>query len=232
MRPTYRLRGLPVPLHSLTSQTRFHSRNMSSSIYVVPINPERATSAAHHLEVDKLLASVPQNTNKPSKAGTTHLFYGRDITAIASLGPKWSKASSSENVKRELVRTAVGSAVNAIKGLGEGVEGWTVKVDVSQDGVDARDAAVAAHLASYKFDHLKTTTDPSSQIKPGSSGKLKLKFEPLHGGGEGVGEGEGVEKAWKEGEVYAEAQNLARTLMELPANMLTPTLFAERIQQE
>ena len=41
-----------------------------------------------------------------------------------------------------------------------------------------------------------------------------------------------MKKRWKEGEVYAEAQNLARTLMELPANMLTPTLFAERIQKE
>nr|GAT52157.1 leucine aminopeptidase [Mycena chlorophos] len=37
---------------------------------------------------------------------------------------------------------------------------------------------------------------------------------------------------WDRGVVYGEAQSLARTLMELPSNMLTPTLFAERIQQE
>lgn len=202
---------------------------MSSSIYVVPVNPERPTSAAKELQVDKLLSSIPPQTkNKPSKVGTTHLFYGQNITATASLGPKWSSSSSSENVKRELVRTAVGSAVNAIKGLGEGVEGRTVKVDVSGDGVDARDAAVAAHLAAYKFD-LKT----DSSSRPGDEGRFrKLKFEPLYEGGKEEGEGERVEKAWREGEVYAEAQNLARTLMELPANRLTPTVFAERIQRE
>ena len=32
--------------------------------------------------------------------------------------------------------------------------------------------------------------------------------------------------------MYAEAQNFARTLQELPANMMTPTAFCERVQAE
>lgn len=179
--------------------------------------------------------------------GTTHIFYGGGggVTALSSLGPTWashnhkdklahkdnSSSVESENEKRELVRTAVGSAVSAIKELGESIEGRVVKVDVSAEGVDAKDASVAAHLASYKFD-LKTSSSSGRFSRGGEERFKKLKFEPLYDVGAGKDEVEEMKKRWKEGEVYAEAQNLARTLMELPANMLTPTLFAERIQKE
>ncbi|KAF8886432.1 leucine aminopeptidase [Gymnopilus junonius] len=39
-------------------------------------------------------------------------------------------------------------------------------------------------------------------------------------------------KEWERGNVYAQAQNLARTLMELPANLMTPTAFTERVKKE
>ena len=180
--------------------------------------------------------------------GTTHIFYGGGggVTALSSLGPTWAShnhkdklahkdnsSDESENEKRELVRTAVGSAVNAIKELGESVEGRVVKVDVSAEGVDAKDASVAAHLASYKFDLKTSSSSGGSRVKlEGEERFKKLKFEPLYDVEAGKDEVEAMKKRWKEGEVYAEAQNLARTLMELPANMLTPTLFAERIQKE
>ncbi|KAI0083352.1 cytosol aminopeptidase family, catalytic domain-containing protein [Irpex rosettiformis] len=227
MSPMGRLRAVHLPRsprssvlythRSLLSSRSMSSSLSSSSIYVVPIDPTAPSNntSSTTLDVDKLLASTPKST-KPSKAGTTHVFYGTppgSITTLVSLGGQWSGASSSANTKRELVRTAVGSAVQVIKGLGEGVEGREVRVDVGRAGVDGKDVAVAANLALYKFD-LKT--------KEGG-GDPRLSVVPL---GEESGE------AWKEGEVYAEAQNLARTLMELPANMLTPTVFAERIQSE
>lgn len=71
---------------------------------------------------------------------------------------------------------------------------------------------MAAHLAQYKFT-LKTT--PPSQFDPNLTSPIpdKLTFKALEHSEE-----------WERGVVYAKAQNLARTLMELPANMMTPTV--------
>lgn len=38
--------------------------------------------------------------------------------------------------------------------------------------------------------------------------------------------------AWERGVVYAEGQNLARLLMEAPANHITPTAFANTIEEK
>ncbi|HKK20640.1 MAG TPA: leucyl aminopeptidase [candidate division Zixibacteria bacterium] len=40
-----------------------------------------------------------------------------------------------------------------------------------------------------------------------------------------------VQKAVERGEMFAEAQNLVRTLASIPSNMLTPKMYAERIQK-
>lgn len=39
-------------------------------------------------------------------------------------------------------------------------------------------------------------------------------------------------EAWQKGVIYAEGQNLARYLMEAPANYITPIKFAECIEQK
>ncbi|PKU26782.1 hypothetical protein llap_22914 [Limosa lapponica baueri] len=39
-------------------------------------------------------------------------------------------------------------------------------------------------------------------------------------------------EAWQKGVTYAEGQNLARYLMEAPANHITPIKFAEHIEQK
>lgn len=200
-----------------------------SSVYIVPVDPSSSakTTSVDGLDAQKLWASLPHGP-KPPKAGSTNLFFGtpssgsQNITALTSLGPSFSKQSTPLNAKRELVRTAVGSAVQHIKSLGPGIDGCEVAVDVAAAG-DTQAAAVAAHLALYGF-NLKT--DPPSAYKPNQTGRSspKLSFSPLPANAN--------KKAWSDGVIYAEAQNLARTLMELPANMLTPTLFTERVKQE
>lgn len=57
---------------------------------------------------------------------------------------------------------------------------------------------MAAHLAEYKFD-LKT--ERPSRFRPGSKIDKEITFEPLE-----------RSKEWDRGVVYAEAQNLARTV--------------------
>lgn len=42
----------------------------------------------------------------------------------------------------------------------------------------------------------------------------------------------GDDKEWKKGVLYGEGQNLARRLMEAPANHVTPTVFADTIEQK
>jgi len=41
-----------------------------------------------------------------------------------------------------------------------------------------------------------------------------------------------VDSAWKKGVLYGDGQNLARQLMEAPANHITPTVFANTIEQK
>ncbi|OSD02808.1 leucine aminopeptidase [Trametes coccinea BRFM310] len=191
---------------------------MSSSIYVLPVDPTSPStpSAAKASGVDaaKLWHTAPGAAK--AKAGTTHLFYGESaVTALASLGEKFAQKACAE--RREVVRKAVGSAVKKVRDLGEDVRGSEVLVDAS---ADAHAAAVAAHLAAYKF---TLKTKPASPFDPrvGEAQPEQLQLAPL-----------AKDKDWETGVVYARAQNLARTLMELPANIMTPTAFTERIKAE
>ena len=203
------------------------------SIFIVPVDPAATTdsSAVEGVQPSKLWATLPSAKGpKPAKAGTTHLLFNtppEKHTALASPGPAFSKPYTAVNARHEAVRTAVGSAVQAVKGLGEGVHGQTVGVDLTLAGeAHAQAASEAAHLALYGFD-LKT--EPPSPFDPSlkTPAKDKLSFVPLSKSSTAQ-----LKKAWEDGKAYAEAQNLARTLMELPANLLTPTLFTERIRKE
>lgn len=198
-----------------------------SSIFVVPVDPASPkSSSVDGLDTQQLWSSLPQGS-KPPKAGSTHVFFGtpspgsQNITALTSLGPSFSKQSTPPDAKRELVRTAVGSAVQQLKALGDGVHGRTVQVDVAAG--DSHAAAVAAHLAAYDFT-LKSDDPFAHGPRDGKRPAQKFTFAPLPAGAD--------KKAWSEGVEYAEAQNFARTLMELPANLLTPTLFTETVKRE
>ncbi|OBZ79403.1 Cytosol aminopeptidase [Grifola frondosa] len=196
-----------------------HSLRAMSSIYVLPIDPVAPSSeAVPNLDTAKLWASAPSST-KPPKVGTTRIFYDApsagDVTALTSLGDKFS--TNKDDDKRELVRKAIGSAVKKVKELGEGVEGRTVTVDAS---ADPHAAAVAALLAEYKFT-LKTKPPSPFDLALKEPLADKLSFSPTASSPE-----------WETGVVYAKAQNLARTLMELPANLMTPTAFTEEIKSE
>ncbi|EGN93693.1 hypothetical protein SERLA73DRAFT_115714 [Serpula lacrymans var. lacrymans S7.3] len=184
---------------------------MSSKAYVVPIDPKNPPSnVAPGVNPAKLWSTVPSGKT-PAKVGKSHLFFGDNVASLASLGDKFPDKKGDE--RRELIRKAVGSAIKDVKSLGEGVTEAVV-----DSSLDAQAAAVAAHLALYNFT-LKTS--PPSAFDPRSkalqSEKIKNQLN---------------NRAWKQGVVYARAQNLARTLMEYPANMMTPTIFTERIKAE
>ncbi|KAK0500947.1 hypothetical protein EDD18DRAFT_1146702 [Armillaria luteobubalina] len=196
---------------TLISRTRIshtkgslHILKAMSTARIVPHDP-KSTS--------ELWASAPTG-EKPAKVGTTRIFYNtppQQLTALSSLGDGFEKKAGT--AKREVVRKAVGSAVKAVKAI-DGVK--DVKIDAS---LDPHAAAVAAHLAQYSFT-LKTSPTPS-RFDPNLKEPIpeKLALSP-----------DQSSKEWDHGVVYAESQNFARTLMEMPANIVTPTAFTERVK--
>jgi len=187
---------------------------MTSTAYIIPFDHKSSAQITDGVDASKLWSLTPQGEKLP-KVGTTRTFYNTppsNVTTVSSLGEEF--ASKKSEVKRELVRKSVGSAVKELKAH-EGLK--DVFIDAS---ADPHAAAVAAHLALYKFT-LKTS--PPSRYNPNLKEAIADKFSlaPLQ-----------ESKEWDRGVIYAQAQNLARTLMELPANMLTPTAFTERVKKE
>ncbi|KAF7329583.1 Leucine aminopeptidase [Mycena kentingensis (nom. inval.)] len=197
---------------------------MATTATIHPFDPKAPIAAASKL--------WPASASKHPKASTARVFFDGDAfaTALTSLGGDFSTKTA--DARREAVRRAVGSAVKAI-GKVEEVE--KIIVDAAEDPhaagesfssvakqAEETSAAVAAHLAAYKF---TLKTEPPSRFNPtpnpAAPAPPTVSIQPLETSSE-----------WTRGVLYAEAQNLARTLMELPGNMLTPTLFAERIQKE
>lgn len=71
-------------------------------------------------------------------------------------------------------------------------------------------AAEGALLANFKFQPYKSK---------------KVEFPSIHAAGVESDE-------WKKGVVYGEAQNFCKSLMDTPANLLTPTVFCEKIKEK
>lgn len=142
------------------------------------------------------------------KKGKSRLFYGLreefPCVAVVGLGKADSGFSAAENwdSKKENIRAAVSAGCRALQDL----EVKHVEVD---DCGDAQSAAEGAVLGLFAYDQLKAKkkTEVTTQ---------------LHGNDDVAG--------WERGVAYAEGQNLARYLMEAPANHMTPTTFASTIE--
>ncbi|KAJ7726353.1 leucine aminopeptidase [Mycena metata] len=175
---------------------------MATSASIHPFDPKAPSKTASELWAAK-----------EPKVGTTRVFFSDKITALSSLGPDFAKKTA--NAKRELVRKSVGSAVKEISRVADEVT--EVVIDASPD---PHAAAVAAHLALYTF---SLKTKPPSPFNPNLQEPIpeKVALKALNASPE-----------WDQGVMYAKAQNLARTLMELPGNLMTPTIFCERVQKE
>ncbi|XP_038255977.1 cytosol aminopeptidase [Dermochelys coriacea] len=146
----------------------------------------------------------------PLKKGKTRLFHGlhQDFPSIVvvGLGKKAAGVNDQENWNedKENIRTAVAVGCRQVQDL----EAPCVEVDPCGD---AQSAAEGAVLGLYEYNELKQKKKPvvTAQLH-GSDGK----------------------EAWQKGVVFAEGQNLARYLMEAPANCITPMKFAEVIEQK
>ncbi|XP_041131735.1 cytosol aminopeptidase isoform X2 [Polyodon spathula] len=143
------------------------------------------------------------------KKGKSRLFYGVHkefpSVVVVGLGKTSAGVCNQENwdTGRENIRAAVSVGCRQLQDL----EIPEVEVDPCGDPQSAAEGAV---LGLFEYDELK-------QKK-----KTVVKTQ-LHGSAD--------REAWGKGLLYAEGQNLARHLMEGPANYITPTCFAETIQK-
>ncbi|MBN3317748.1 AMPL aminopeptidase, partial [Atractosteus spatula] len=143
------------------------------------------------------------------KKGKSRVFYGihKDFSSIVvvGLGKRSAGVCSQENWdgSKENIRAAVAVGCRQLQDL----EIPVVEVDPCGD---AQAAAEGAVLGLFEYDEFKQK-------------KKTLVTTQLHASTDAA--------AWERGVIYAEGQNLARYLMEAPANYITPTCFSETIQQ-
>uniref|UniRef100_A0A3B1J6V6 Cytosol aminopeptidase n=1 Tax=Astyanax mexicanus TaxID=7994 RepID=A0A3B1J6V6_ASTMX len=144
------------------------------------------------------------------KKGKSRIFYGlhQDVPSVAvvGLGKKGAGVCGKENWDdcKENIRAAVSAGCRQLQDL----EVQQVEVDPCGDGQSAAEGAV---LGLFEYDELK------------SKKKVRVATQ-LYGSAD--------TEAWEKGVLYGEGQNLARRLMEAPANHITPTAFAEAIEQK
>ena len=154
----------------------------------------------------------------PLKKCKVRIFYDvapdLPVVAVVGLGPSNAGFNELEEIdeKNENIRAAISAGVRSLRDLGSIEE---IAVDSCQNPVAS---AEGAKLGLYYFDELKG----SSLKKPQVTVNL-LKNDPAD------------EQKWNLGTTLSVGQNLCRSLMENPANIMTPTNFAkiatERLQK-
>lgn len=100
--------------------------------------------------------------------------------------------------------------------------------DAKAGGLDAHAAAAAVQLALHKFDW-KTSKADKAKKTPVNVSQLSSDASSSASGSK---EASAKELGWETGLVFSQSQNLARELMDTPANLMTPTIFTERAKKE
>ena len=110
----------------------------------------------------------------------------------------------------EAIRSAVGAGVTALKS-----DDSIDKIEVDSAG-SGKAAGEASQLALYTYDILKAKRKEAPKL-------LQCKLMDLP---------DACVNDWEDGIINAKSQNLARHLMESPANYMTPTLFVDAIKSK
>uniref|UniRef100_T1IIZ4 Cytosol aminopeptidase n=1 Tax=Strigamia maritima TaxID=126957 RepID=T1IIZ4_STRMM len=142
------------------------------------------------------------------KKGKSISFFGIDndysSVAVVGLGPEDAAYNDHEEIDehKENVRTAIAAGIRKLRDVGVNT------IDVDPCG-DACAAAEGASLALFSYDDLK---NPKNK-------KKTVNFSLYQNDNRTV--------EWANGLLMGEGQNLARKLMEMPSNILTPSQFAQ-----
>ena len=96
-----------------------------------------------------------------------------------------------------------------VNSFSHSISGQEIEEVLVDDCGDSEAAAEGAHLALWSYDALKAKKETLKA----------LNIKPLNQ--------EDDSTLWSSGVKKAKGQNFARTLMETPANYMTPTIFAQ-----
>ncbi|GAA6027387.1 hypothetical protein JCM8097_007818 [Rhodosporidiobolus ruineniae] len=176
-------------------------------------SPSSSSAASSHISQ---LWQASRATDKDART-----FYGVDGATVVAIGTGKAKerkgGEAEENALKEQARRTAAVATHALKAASS-------KSFLIDPLASPHSAAVGATLANFVW-HLKTTSDAKKKLEPVEIGLLGEKAEPTLES-EKAKDGR-IQLDWETGKVYGDAQNFARTLMELPANRMTPTIFCE-----
>ncbi|XP_049575332.1 cytosol aminopeptidase [Syngnathus scovelli] len=214
-------RAAVLPLSRSTCCRTFcasKSLKMERKGLVLGVFEKKEEEGSHHLteaaagfdrQVSGKLSELLKISGPSLKKGKSRVFYGvhKDFPCVAVVGLDDVTAGvcQAENwdSAKENIRTAVAAGCRVLQDL-----------DVSHVEVDGcgdpQAAAEGALLGLFHYDQLKSKKKPKVTVQPHASSDLA---------------------AWEKGVLYAEGQNLARLLMEAPANHITPTVFAKTIEE-
>lgn len=148
----------------------------------------------------------------PNKKGKAKTFYDLHqeypVVSVVGLGSPDAAFNEAEDVdeRRENIRSAIAVAAKSVRDE-SGVE----EVHFDPCG-DAEAAAEGAHLALWHFDELK-----SEKYK-----KKTVKVDVYN-----TSNASAVKEEFERGAKLARAQNVCRRLAEMPANLMTPTIFGQ-----
>ncbi|XP_068133801.1 cytosol aminopeptidase [Hyperolius riggenbachi] len=182
-----------------------YEKNKEDEILVLTQAGDRFDSTVSGKLRDQLERSGPS-----LKKGKSRIFYGLHqefpSVVVVGLGKESVGFNQAElwNERKENIRTAVSVGCRHLQEL------EIEQVEVDPCG-DAQAAAEGAVLGLFEYNELKKK-------------KKKVVTPALFGSKE--------EEAWQKGVSFAEGQNLARYLMESPANYITPTRFAQIFEEK
>ncbi|GAB1607735.1 uncharacterized protein LOC115223123 [Argonauta hians] len=193
------------------------SKGLMLGVYEGPTKDEplRLSDAAKYFDhkCSGILSQRIKLFGKSFKKGKSHLLFGLceefPLVAVSHVGKEEQGYNELEcrDEAPESVRAAVARGVSLLKDQGQD----TVCVDPCGN---PRAAAEGASLSLHSYDELKPKKKHMCKLQCYTS-----HLETTHRNSS--------EEEWRVGTIYAEAQNFARTLTEMPANILTPTRFSE-----
>lgn len=169
------------------------------------------------MSLNKILFLI-SNSGGPLKNGKFRILYDvspqHPVVAVVGLGLKSAGFNEIEdlNESKENVRKAIASGVDALQKLESKLTALQI------DGTHEPEAAAeGAQLSGYQFNELKQEKSRKKQLP------VRLADTDVT---------DDVRKqAFERGFILAKYQNICRRLKELPANLLTPTRFAEEAVQ-
>ncbi|PWZ00296.1 putative cytosol aminopeptidase [Testicularia cyperi] len=232
------------------------SSSSSSNVAGVVVGVDTSgVSTAKNVDVS---AQWKASRASSSRFNDLRVFYPETGVPVAALSLGEQKAAPTtapdtlpseeaflRNEQLERVRLAAAKGVKAIRDLGAGPDDKgdaPVERTIALDAMNSpHAAATGANLALWNCNHFKTRGKTPAFNKPANvQGGKEITVVPAQGAADESAKkalkdsGDEVQGAvpalsWYTGEVYAHAQNWARELKETPANLMTPTIFCQRV---